>query len=121
MLWDITGSTNRAKKGTLISLSFAKLPKAAMILGIAAASVSCTDSSGLLLIRVRQGKRFTKYGLSMAQEKKIIWDQNNCTLLSIFNSYSSSVVLLNHTKMNLLATQNVEKKKKNVLNAKEYT
>lgn len=40
-----------------------------MIFGIAAASVSCTDSSGLLLIRVRQGKRLTKYGLIMAKEK----------------------------------------------------
>lgn len=48
---------------TLISLSFAKLPKEAIILGIAAASVSWTDSSGLLLVRVRQGNRFTKYGL----------------------------------------------------------
>lgn len=48
---------------TLISLSFAKFPKAAMIFGIAAASVSCTDSSERLLTRVKQGKRFTKYGL----------------------------------------------------------
>lgn len=56
-------------EGTLISLSFAKLPNAAMIFGIAAANVSCTDSSGLLLILVKQGKRFTKYGLRMAKEK----------------------------------------------------
>lgn len=44
-------------------MSFAKLPKEAIILGIAAASVSWTDSSGLLLVRVRQGNRFTRYGL----------------------------------------------------------
>jgi hypothetical protein len=45
---------------TLISLSFAKLPKEAIILGTAAAKVSWTDSSGLLLVRVRHGRRFTR-------------------------------------------------------------
>ena len=48
---------------TLISPSLAKGPSVAMILGTAAASVSCTASSGRLLMRVRQGSRFTRYGL----------------------------------------------------------
>ncbi|KAG9346963.1 hypothetical protein JZ751_005890 [Albula glossodonta] len=46
---------------TLISPSLAKLPNGAMILGMAAARVSCTLSSGRLLIRVRHGSRFTRH------------------------------------------------------------
>lgn len=50
----------KAFNKTLISLSFAKLPKEAIILGTAAAKVSWTDSSGLLLVRLRHGRRFTR-------------------------------------------------------------
>lgn len=53
-----------------MSLSLAKFPKAAMILGMAAAKVSCTDSSDRLLTRVKQGRRFTKYGLHQEMAKK---------------------------------------------------
>lgn len=60
-----------------------------MIFGIAAASVSCTDSSGLLLIRVKQGKRFTKYGLSMTKEKQFEVRTTVATK-TFFNSYTNS-------------------------------
>lgn len=48
---------------TLISPSLAKCPRAAIILGIAAARVSCTVSSCRLVIRARHGNRLTRYGL----------------------------------------------------------
>ncbi|XP_010770173.1 huntingtin [Notothenia coriiceps] len=50
----------RREANALISPSLAKWPKADMILGIAAARVSCTLSSCRLVIRERHGSRFTR-------------------------------------------------------------